>query len=376
MPTLTLRQPGRRRAVLMLEDGVRFEGRAVGHTGEATGEVVFHTGMTGYPEVVSDPSYAGQIVTFTYPQIGNYGVAPEDFEATRLHLRGVVVREACREPSNWRSMQSFPELLRRRGIVGIEGLDTRALTLHLRQTGCLRGIVSHLDFDPVSLARKIAAEPSMTGADLTGSVTTEKPYIADAEGARFHVVAYDFGIKANILRGLLAEGCKVHVVPADTPAEAVLALRPDGVFLSNGPGDPAAVRRAIRAVERLVGLVPLFGICLGHQIMALALGAETYKLKFGHHGANHPVLNLDTRKVEVTSHNHGFAVREESLAGAGLELTHRNLNDGAVEGFRHPEYDCFAVQYHPEAAPGPHDAGYLFRQFTERMDRRREAQHA
>ena len=371
-----MRQAGRRRAILMLEDGTRFDGQAIGHTGETLGEVVFHTGMTGYPEVVSDPSYAGQIVTFTYPQIGNYGIAPDDFEATRLYLRGVVVRQACRAPSNWRSTFSFPDLLRRRGVVGIEGIDTRALTLHLRQTGSLSGIISHLDFEPPSLARKIAAEPAMTGTDLTGSVTTARPYTADSEGARFNVVAYDFGIKANILRGLIAAKCRVHVVPADTTAEAVLALRPDGVFLSNGPGDPAAVGGAIRAVERLVGLVPLFGICLGHQILALALGGRTYKLKFGHHGSNHPVLNLETGKVEVTSHNHGFAVREDSLAAAGLKLTHRNLNDGAVEGFSHPEYDCFAVQYHPEAAPGPHDAGYLFRRFADLLALRKEAQHA
>jgi len=376
MPSLTLRQSGQRRALLMLEDGARFDGMAIGHTGETSGEVVFHTGMTGYPEVVTDPSYAGQIVTFTYPQIGNYGIAPDDFEASRLFLRGVVVRQACRAPSNWRSTLSFPDLLKRRGIVGIEGVDTRALTLHLRQAGALCGIISHVDFDPASLARKIAAVPKMSGSDLTGEVTTARPYTADSDGARFNVVAYDFGIKANILRGLIAEKCRVHVVPADTSAEAVLAQRPDGVFLSNGPGDPAAVGGAIRAVERLVGLVPIFGICLGHQILALALGAQTYKLKFGHHGANHPVMNLETGRVEVTSHNHGFAVKEESLAGAGLQLTHRNLNDGAVEGFSHPEYQCFAVQYHPEAAPGPHDAGYLFSRFGDLLARRKEAQHA
>lgn len=374
--TLILKRSGERRAVLLLEDGRRFEGRAIGHTGEATGEVVFHTGMTGYPEVVSDPSYAGQIVTFTYPQIGNYGVAPEDFEATKLFLRGVVVREACRTPSNWRSHLSFPELLKRRGVVGIEDIDTRALTLHLRGRGAMRGIISHTDFDSVSLAAKLHDEPEMTGRDLTGDVTTRALYRVEPHGARFRVVAYDFGIKANILRGLTAEGCEVEVVPSDTSAETVLARRPDGVFLSNGPGDPAAVRGAIRNVERLLGLVPVFGICLGHQIMALALGAETYKLKFGHHGANHPVLNLETKKVEVTSHNHGFAVREESLKSAGLVLTHRNLNDGTVEGFRHPEYHCFAVQYHPEAAPGPHDASYLFSQFGNLMTSRKELRHA
>ncbi len=370
------RKPGRRRAILMLEDGFVLDGTAVGTRGEVTGEVVFHTGMTGYPEVVSDPSYAGQIVTFTYPQIGNYGIAPEDFEATRIRLRGVVVRDACRTPSNWRSSLSFPDLLSRRGVVGIEGVDTRALTLRLRDRGVMRGIISHVDFDTDSLSGKINAEPAMTGQDLTGEVTTRTAYTVEPDRARFSVVAYDFGIKANILRGLVTEGCRVEVVPADTSAESVLARRPDGVFLSNGPGDPAAVHKAIRNVERLVGLVPMFGICLGHQILSLALGAETYKLKFGHHGANHPVTNLATGRVEVTSHNHGFAVREESLATAGLELTHRNLNDGSVEGYRHPEYRCFAVQYHPEAAPGPHDAGYLFAEFSRLMEQHREAVYA
>jgi len=371
-----MKRSGERDAILMLEDGRRFGGRAVGYVGESVGEVVFHTGMTGYPEVVSDPSYAGQIVTFTYPQIGNYGIAPDDFEATRLYLRGVVVREACRTPSNWRSHLSFPELLKRRHVVGIEGVDTRALTLHLRGLGAMRGIISHVDFDSASLLTKVKAAPEMSGLDLTGEVSTKSAYRVEPEQSRFRVVAYDFGIKANILRGLVAGGCHVEVVSADTPAESVLAKRPDGVFLSNGPGDPAAVRGAIRNVERLVGLVPIFGICLGHQILSLALGAETYKLKFGHHGANHPVLNLATKKVEVTSHNHGFAVKEESLKSAGLELTHRNLNDGTVEGFRHPEYECFAVQYHPEAAPGPHDASYLFTQFTDLMASRKEARHA
>ena len=365
-----------RRAVLQLEDGFRLDGRAVGRRGEAAGEVVFHTGMTGYPEVISDPSYAGQIVTFTYPQIGNYGIAPEDFEATRIHLRALVVRDACRTPSNWRSSLSFPELLRRRGVVAIEGIDTRALTLHLRESGSMRGIVSHLDFDSESLAQKIAAEPAMTGLDLTGEVSTATPYRVQPPGPRFHVIAYDLGIKANILRGLVAQGCRVDVVPASTSAEEVLSHHPDGVFLSNGPGDPAAVKAMIRNVERLVGLLPVFGICLGHQILALALGASTYKLKYGHHGANHPVLNLRTRRVEVTSHNHGFAVKEESLSGAGLELTHRNLNDGSVEGFRHPEYRCFAVQYHPEAAPGPHDASYLFEEFSGMLAAHRGAVHA
>jgi len=257
-------------------------------------------------------------------------------------------------------------------VVGIEGVDTRALTLRLRDRGVMRGIISHVDFDTDSLSAKINAEPAMTGQDLTGEVTTHTAYTVEPDRARFSIVAYDFGIKANILRGLVAEGCRVEVVPADTSAESVLARRPDGIFLSNGPGDPAAVHRAIRNVERLVGLVPMFGICLGHQILSLALGAETYKLKFGHHGANHPVINLATGRVEVTSHNHGFAVREESLATAGLELTHRNLNDGSVEGYRHPEYRCFAVQYHPEAAPGPHDASYLFAEFSRLMEQHRE----
>jgi carbamoyl-phosphate synthase small subunit len=337
---------------------------------------VFHTGMTGYPEVISDPSYAGQIVTFTYPQIGNYGIAPEDFEATKMHLRGVIVRDACRTPSNWRSSLSFPDLLKRRGVVGIEGTDTRALTLHLRDHGSMRGTISHIDFDSESLARKIALVPEMTGQDLTGEVSTLEPYRVQPKAARFHVIAYDLGIKANILRGLVAQGCSVDVVPASTTAEEVLSRHPDGVFLSNGPGDPAAVKSMIRNVERLAGLVPIFGICLGHQILALALGASTYKLKFGHHGANHPVLNLRTRKVEVTSHNHGFAVKEESLSGAGLELTHRNLNDGSVEGFRHPEYRCFAVQYHPEAAPGPHDASYLFEEFSTMLAEHHRTVHA
>ncbi|TAL09136.1 MAG: carbamoyl-phosphate synthase small subunit [Nitrospirae bacterium] len=391
-------------AILALADGTVFTGTALGAFGETAGEVVFNTALSGYQEILTDPSYRGQMVTMTYPHIGNYGVNPEDIESTQPWLAGFIVKEACPYPSNWRSRQSLDDYLRSHGIVGIQGIDTRALTTHLRDHGSQQGVISHVDLDPKRVVRKAKDAPSIIGRDLVKEVTcaetykwtessgvwavtsegTVKPSVgaggAPAGGApsRFRVVAFDFGIKYNILRRLVDEGYDVTVVPASTTADDTLALNPDGVFLSNGPGDPEAVPYAIDAVRALLGKKPLFGICLGHQIMGLALGLQTYKLKFGHHGANHPVMDLDTKKVEITSQNHNFAVRGGASAAASqaapwttsygpVQLTHRSLNDDAVEGMRCLDLPAYSVQYHPEASPGPHDAGYLFHRFTDLM---------
>jgi len=371
------------RALLALADGTVFEGAGFGAEAEAVGEVVFNTSMTGYQEILTDPSYCGQLVAMTYPEIGNVGVNAEDVESSRPYVEGFIVKEYWETPSNWRATQSLGDYLKAHGIPGIQGIDTRALVRLLRERGNLNGVLSTRDLDRDRLVRLAREAPSMEGQDLVSRVSCDAPYDWDearwtldggyAKAARpgdHFVVAYDFGIKRNILRNLVSAGCRVRVVPADTPAADVLAMRPDGVFLSNGPGDPAAVPYAATAVRDLLGKVPIFGICLGHQILGLALGGETYKLKFGHHGGNQPVMDLTTGKVEITSQNHGFAVDVASLGGKA-ELTHVNLNDQTVEGLSHTQVPLFSVQYHPESSPGPHDANYLFRRFVDLMERER-----
>jgi len=360
-------------AILCLENGSVYTGVSFGARGESLGEVVFNTSMTGYQEVLTDPSYAGQIVTMTQPEMGNYGINSEDVESRQPFVRGFVVRECSRIHSNWRAEEALSDYLARHGICGIAEIDTRRLVREIRTAGAMRGIISSVDFDPASLARKVAAHPPMAGSDYVRTVTVDQAYSWAAENPRFQVVAYDFGIKTNILRSLAARGCELQVVPASTPAEDALGLRPDGIFLSNGPGDPEALDYVVRNVRRLVGRVPVFGICLGHQLLALALEGRTFKLKFGHRGANQPVKNLLTQRVEITSQNHGFAVDPDSLDAGEVELTHINLNDQTVEGLRHRRHPLFSVQYHPEASPGPHDSLYLFDDFTAMMTRFRES---
>jgi carbamoyl-phosphate synthase small subunit len=367
------------RAVLVLRDGRVFAGESFGAPGETSGEVIFNTAMQGYQEILTDPSYSGQIVAMTYPMIGNYGINDEDVESRRPWVEGFIVKECSPVASNFRAGAGLDDYLRRHGIVGIQGIDTRALTRHLRDHGAQDGIISSVEADPARLLERARALPGLIGRDLVARVTAEQPYPWN-EGRwepsrgyvvppppRFTVVAYDYGIKFNILRQLRMAGCAVTVVPASTPAAAVLEMRPDGVFLSNGPGDPEGVPHLIASVRALLGRLPIFGICLGHQIMGLAGGGSTYKLKFGHHGANHPVKDRATGKVAITAQNHGFAVEPESAARHGWELTHVNLNDGTCEGLRHREWPAFSVQYHPEASPGPHDANYLFHRFTDLM---------
>ncbi|MCK4578203.1 MAG: glutamine-hydrolyzing carbamoyl-phosphate synthase small subunit [Candidatus Marinimicrobia bacterium] len=359
-------------AILFLEDGLFFNGFSFGATGETTGEVCFNTGMTGYQEVLTDPSYCRQIVTMTSPHIGNYGINPQDVESDRIQVAGFAIKVETDRPSHWRSTQSVGDYLREHKIVGIKQIDTRALTRHIRDAGAMRGIISTTDFDTASLAEKLAAFPEMTGRDLAAEVSCRKSYgwteqAEDDPAPRHKVIAVDFGIKRNILRLLTTHGCDVTVVPADTGADEILASGPDGVFLSNGPGDPAAVTYAIDTVGQLLGKVPLFGICLGHQILALALGAKTYKLKFGHRGLNHPVKNLATGIIEITSQNHGFTVDTDTLPGS-VEPTHINLNDDTLEGLRCSRIPAFSVQYHPEASPGTHDARYLFKDFSDLME--------
>jgi carbamoyl-phosphate synthase small subunit len=389
----------RPKALLALADGRTYEGASFGAEGEAIGEVVFNTSMTGYQEILTDPSYEGQLVAMTYPEIGNVGVNREDVESRRPFMKGFIVKNYTALPSNWRASQPLHDYMREHGIVGIQGIDTRSLVRHLRDHGSQEGIISTLGETTDALVAKAKASPGLVGVDLVRHVTCAAPYEWDEgmwrlgkgykrraaqtpetkkrrsktgsfSSPAFSVVAYDYGIKYNILRNLAESGCRVRVVPASTPAEDVLAFDPDGIFLSNGPGDPDAVPYAKENVQNLLGRKPIFGICLGHQIMGLALGGKTYKLKFGHHGGNQPVMDLATRKVEITAQNHGFAVDADSLKGAA-EVTHLNLNDNTVEGLAHRELPIFSVQYHPESSPGPHDANYLFKRFTELMAKHR-----
>jgi carbamoyl-phosphate synthase small subunit len=369
-------------AFLVLRDGRIFRGRALGAIGEASGEVIFNTAMSGYQEILTDPSYRGQIVTMTYPLIGNYGINEEDIESRRPWVNGFIVKEASPTPSSWRGRVGLDDYLKSHGIVGLQGIDTRALTRHLRDHGAQDGIVSSTGEDVAGLVERARSLRGLVGRDLVREVTVDEPFTW-REGvwdlARGYqpalpgdctVVAFDAGIKLNILRQLAATGCDVTVVPATTPAAAVMERRPDGVFLSNGPGDPEAVPYLVDSVRELLGKVPVFGICLGHQILGLAAGGRTYKLPFGHHGANHPVKDFATGKVEITSQNHGFAVDPDSVARGGFMPSHVNLNDQTCEGLRHREWPVFSVQYHPEASPGPHDANYLFHRFRELMQRK------
>lgn len=370
-------------AKLALEDGTVFTGTSIGARGEVDGEVCFNTSMTGYQEILTDPSYRGQIVTMTYPQIGNYGVNGEDVESQRPHLAGFVVREHSRTQSNFRSERSLAEYLNENGVVAIESIDTRALVRRIRSFGAMRGVLSTEDLDDASLVEKARRSPGLVGRDLVREVApqevrtwsqplsewtvlpggTAKPA---SNGSGPHVVALDYGMKWNIPRHLVDMGCRVTIVPGSYTAEQILALEPDGIFLSNGPGDPEPLEYAIGTIRSLLGRKPVFGICLGHQLLSLACGAKTFKMKFGHRGANQPVLDLATDRVEITSQNHGFAVDEDSLP-AELQVTHRSLNDGTVEGVAHRELPAFSVQYHPEASAGPHDSHYLFRRFLEQM---------
>ena len=359
-----------------LEDGTVFEGEAFGASGEQVGEVVFNTSMSGYQEVLTDPSYSSQIVTMTYPLIGNYGVNETDIESGRVQVSGFIVKEACNYPSNFTCKKTLSQYLKENNIIGVSGIDTRKLTRHLRIVGAMKGIICCLEKAPSigDLVDKARAWKGLVGLDIAKDVTCKKPYIWDDQSAdknvpekSFKIIAYDFGIKYNILRILRSLGCAITVVPASTSANDVLSQKPDGVFLSNGPGDPAAVTYAIDSVRQLIGKVPIFGICLGHQILGLAMGAKTYKLKFGHRGANHPVKCLETGQIAITSQNHGFCVDIESLKQKGVKMTHLNLNDHTCEGLEDAEQKLFCVQYHPEASPGPHDSGYLFKKFIKLM---------
>lgn len=375
------------KALLALEDGRSFTCRSFTGHGEAFGEVVFNTGMTGYQEVLTDPSYSGQMVTMTYPLVGNYGVNPDDVESARIQVAGFIVKEYQSFPSNFRSTASLGDYLKEQKVLGIEALDTRALTRHIRNAGSMRAFISTRDLDPVSLVKRARLITGMVGLDLVKEVTTTIPYywktgkpvffdkeLKDPDhnvwkhrGKKYSVVAFDYGIKYNILRSLERSGCEVVIVPASTTADTVKAMEPDGIFLSNGPGDPEPVTYAADTIRRLLDYRPMFGICLGIQLLGLAMGGKTFKLKFGHRGTNQPVKNLLTGRVEITSQNHGFVVDSESLKTKNIEITHINLNDNTLEGFRHREYPIFAVQYHPEASPGPHDAGYLFDNFVKMM---------
>ena len=352
--------------ILLLADGRIFEGRSFGYQGETIGEVCFNTGMTGYQEILTDPSYCKQIVTMTSPHIGNYGINEEDVESENIQVAGFVIKEETMTPSNWRSTQSLGEYLKKNKIVGIKEIDTRSLTRHIRDKGAMNGIISSNDIDIQSLDKKLKKFPDMNGLDLAKDVTTQKKYKWPGKG-RYKVAVIDFGIKKNILRLLSDIGCELTVFPASIKAEDILSFEPDGVFLSNGPGDPLAVTYGIETVKKLLGKVPLFGICLGHQILALALGASTFKLKFGHRGINHPVRNNEKNTVEITSQNHGFAVDLDSLP-PNVISTHINLNDNTSGGIRCTDIPAFSVQYHPESSPGPHDSRYLFNQFIEMMN--------
>jgi len=367
------------KALIALEDGRIFAGRSFTGPGEAVGEIVFNTGMTGYQEILTDPSYKGQIVTMTYPLIGNYGVNDADMESAAIHPGAFLVKEYNAVPSNFRSQASLADFLRQYQVIGVEGLDTRALTKHIRQAGALKGIVSTLDLDPESLVQRAKSWSGLVGHDMVTRVTCDKPYgwsgqgpavgsnFATAQPGQYKVVVLDYGLKYNQLRLLAERGCQVQVVPAQTSAADILTMNPDGIFLSNGPGDPAGIPGVVETIQALLGKKPIFGICLGHQILGLAYGGTTYKLKFGHRGSNQPVKDLISGKVEITAQNHGFCVDMNSLDPNQVELTHINLNDNSVEGMRHKKYPAFSVQYHPENAPGPHDSLYLFDRFVEMM---------
>lgn len=360
----------RTNAILVLEDGRTFTGVSFGAAGETFGEMVFNTSMTGYQEILTDPSYAGQLVCMTYPLIGNYGVNEDDVESRRPWVEGFVVREASRIVSNWRSTQSLDDYLKEHDIVGIEHIDTRALVRHIRDKGAMRAGISSVESDPKALLKRVLASPDMKNRELATAVTVEETFDYPAlDETRFHVVAYDFGVKTNSLREFAKYGCKITVVPAGTSAREVLELKPDGIFLSNGPGDPASMKAVVDEIKKLTeSEVPMFGICLGHQIIGQAFGGETFKMKFGHRGGNQPIKDLTTGKIEIASHNHGFAVIPDSLP-ADVEVTHVNLNDNTVAGLRHKSLPIFSVQYHPESAPGPHDSEYLFERFIELMSK-------
>ena len=370
------------KAILALEDGTIFEGESFGAEVECEGEVVFNTSLTGYQEILTDPSYNSQIVTMTYPLIGNYGINPADFESQKPQVSGFVAKEYCPYPSNWRSTIALGDFLKEHNIPAIDGIDTRALVRHIRLQGAMKGVLSTTDLDTDSLVQKAKAFEGLVGRDLVQNVTCKEPYhwaegLFDLEtgkvkqlqkNAKYKVAAYDFGVKQNILRYLVDRGCDVTVFPADAPADQLLEIDPDGIFLSNGPGDPEPVTYAVENIKALIQERPTFGICLGHQLLGLALGGKTYKLKFGHRGANQPVQQSSTGKVEITSQNHGFCVDMDSLNQEVVELTHVNLNDNTLEGLRHRDLPAFSVQYHPEASAGPHDAEYLFDEFMQLMD--------
>lgn len=374
------------KATLALADGRIFQGESFGAAGEVTAEIIFNTSMSGYQEILTDPSYCGQMIVMTYPLIGNYGINSEDFESDRPYLSAFIIKELSGIPSNWRSRSSLDQFLKETGVMGIQGIDTRALTRHIREAGAQQAVISTETDDNQLLVEKARKAPSLVGRDMVKEVTCRQAYdwnegerdlngviktVSNAENdGPFFVVAYDFGIKRNILRKLVGVGCKVKVVPASTPAEQVLEMKPDGVFLSNGPGDPAGVPYVVDNVKKLFGKVPVFGICLGHQIITRALGADTYKLRFGHHGGNQPVMDLRTRRVEITSQNHGFAVANDSIADQ-MVVSSINLNDRTIEGIRHPSLPIFSVQYHPEASPGPNDSQYLFHKFLVMMKENR-----
>ena len=364
----------RSRATLVLEDGAAFEGWSFAGDGEVAGEVVFTTSMVGYQETITDPSYRGQILLFTYPLIGNYGVIPGDDESSKVQAAAVLVREYTPHPSNWASVRSLADLLDENGVLGVEGLDTRALTRHLRDKGAMRGVISTSESNRNVLRERASAHPSMVGLDLasTSSELTEPTLLPAFGEERCRVVALDYGVKGSIYKELRSRGASVLAMPGSATPDDILAADPDGLFLSNGPGDPAALGEAVDTLRPLLGEVPTFGICLGHQLLGLALGGETYKMPFGHHGANHPVRNLETGRIEITSQNHGFAVSEDSLT-EGVELTHRNLYDGTVEGIASPGLRARSVQYHPESSPGPRDSGYLFQEFVEDISQKARA---
>ncbi len=357
-------------ANLILEDGMKFRGNNIGCSGETIGEVVFNTSMIGYQEVLTDPSYYGQIVVMTYPEIGNYGVNSIDVESDKIQAKGLIVKECSDYYSNWRAEGNLQDYLKKNGIVGMDWIDTRQLTRHIRLEGSMKGIISTDNYDEGELKEKLDGYPSIINRDLVQYVTCKKPYIYNPElkDYRYMVVVLDFGIKAGILKCLAWEGLKLVVVPANTGAEQILKYKPDGILLSNGPGDPSALKYAIKTIKKLIGIKPLFGICMGHQLLAIALGARTYKLKFGHHGGNHPVKNLMTGKVEITSQNHSFAVSEKSLKNikdTDCEITHINLNDNTIEGLQYKKISAYTIQFHPEGKPGPHDSRYVFSRFTE-----------